>query len=94
MTGRVVIPAQAGIQYAAASRFYPCHLWNTGSPAYAGDDEGPANPSYRNLFDEVLAVSREVDAVSRRRRFDEDNSSAHVLVNPTSKLAIFCKFFR
>jgi len=28
-----------GIQYAAASRFYSCCLWNTGSPAFAGDDE-------------------------------------------------------
>src|SRR6185436_633461 len=28
-----------GIQYAAASRFQHCRLWNTGSPAFAGDDE-------------------------------------------------------
>jgi hypothetical protein len=27
-----------GIQYAAASRFYHQGLWNTGSPAFAGDD--------------------------------------------------------
>ena len=27
-----------GIQYAAASRFYHRRLWNTGSPAFAGDD--------------------------------------------------------
>jgi len=31
-----VIPAQAGIQCAAASRFNHCRLWNTGSPAFAG----------------------------------------------------------
>ena len=30
--------AKAGIQYAAASRFYPNHLWNTGSSAFADDD--------------------------------------------------------
>ena len=30
-----VIPAKAGIQYAAASRFYYWRLWNTGSPAGA-----------------------------------------------------------
>ena len=31
----IVIPAKAGIQYAAASRFYHRRLWNTGSPAFA-----------------------------------------------------------
>src|ERR1700739_2033453 len=35
----VVIPAKAGIQYAAAFRFYHERLWNTGSPAFAGDDD-------------------------------------------------------
>jgi hypothetical protein len=34
-----VIPAQAGIQYAAAYRFNHQRLWNTGSPAFAGDDD-------------------------------------------------------
>ena len=34
----IVITAKAGIQYAAACRFNHCCLWNTGSPAYAGDD--------------------------------------------------------
>ena len=33
---RVVIPANAGIQYAAASRFNHDGLWNTGSPGQAG----------------------------------------------------------
>jgi len=28
-----------GIQYAAAYRFYHQRLWNTGSPAFAGDDD-------------------------------------------------------
>jgi hypothetical protein len=32
-------PRMRGIQYAAASRFSHCSLWNTGSPAFAGDDE-------------------------------------------------------
>jgi hypothetical protein len=31
-------PRKRGIQYAAASRFYQQRLWNTGSPAFAGDD--------------------------------------------------------
>jgi hypothetical protein len=31
----VVIPAEAGIQYAAASRFQSQLLWNTGSSAFA-----------------------------------------------------------
>jgi hypothetical protein len=36
---RPVMPrAMRGIQYAAASRFYDYRLWNTGSPAFAGDD--------------------------------------------------------
>jgi hypothetical protein len=35
----VVILAKAGIQYAAAPRFDPNCLWNTGSPTFAGDDE-------------------------------------------------------
>ena len=30
---------QRGIQYAAAFRFNHCCLWNTGSPAFAGDDD-------------------------------------------------------
>jgi hypothetical protein len=32
-------PRKRGIQYAAASRFNYMCLWNTGSPAFAGDDE-------------------------------------------------------
>jgi len=31
-----VVPAQAGTQYAAASRFKRRRLWNTGSPGQAG----------------------------------------------------------
>src|SRR4051812_18986795 len=34
----VVIPAKAGIQYAAASRSTNRRLWNTGSSAFADDD--------------------------------------------------------
>jgi hypothetical protein len=33
-------PRMRGIQYAAASRFHRWRLWNTGSPACAGDDDG------------------------------------------------------
>jgi hypothetical protein len=36
---KTVIPAKAGIQYAAAYRFNHCCLWDTGSPAFAGDDD-------------------------------------------------------
>jgi hypothetical protein len=35
---KFVIPAKAGIQYAAALVIKPRWLWNTGSPAFAGDD--------------------------------------------------------
>src|SRR5260370_39679956 len=46
------------IQYAAASRFYHQRLWNTGSPAFAGDDgreiashsRGAMRPSCDKLF--------------------------------------------
>ena len=31
-------PRMRGIQYAAAYRFNHWRLWNTGSPAFAGDD--------------------------------------------------------
>jgi len=33
-----VIPAKAGIQYAAAHRLYRCRLWNTDRPVKPGDD--------------------------------------------------------
>jgi len=32
------MPANAGIQYAAADRLYRRRLWNAGSPAFADDD--------------------------------------------------------
>ncbi|EJN14507.1 hypothetical protein PMI42_01917 [Bradyrhizobium sp. YR681] len=35
----VSFPAKAGIQYAAAFRLNHSRLWNTGSPAFAGDDQ-------------------------------------------------------
>jgi hypothetical protein len=34
----VVARLDRAIQYAAAYRFNHCCLWNTGSPAFAGDD--------------------------------------------------------
>src|SRR6516225_7112579 len=34
------MPAEAGIQYAAASRLEHSRLWNTGSSAFADDDNG------------------------------------------------------
>ena len=34
------MPAQAGIQYAAAYRLYRCDLWDTGkTSAFANDDQ-------------------------------------------------------
>jgi hypothetical protein len=35
---KLVIPAKAGIQYAAALAIGPQRLWNTGSSAFADDD--------------------------------------------------------
>src|SRR6266436_2882192 len=37
--GQPVMPAKAGIQYAAAFRFNHRRLWNTGSSAFADDDD-------------------------------------------------------
>jgi hypothetical protein len=39
LTTRCHTPRMRGIQYAAAPRFNHGRLWNTGSPAFAGDDE-------------------------------------------------------
>ena len=36
----LVIPAHAGIRYAAASRLEHSRLWNTGSPVESDDDSG------------------------------------------------------
>ena len=52
---RPVIPAKAGIQYAAACRFSHCGLWDTGSLAFAGDDSrrysrGAFRPGFANRF--------------------------------------------
>ena len=35
----IVMPAKAGIQYAAAVVIERQCLWNTGSPAFAGEDD-------------------------------------------------------
>jgi hypothetical protein len=46
-----VIPAQAGIQYAAAYRFNHRRLWNTGSSAFADDDsKKPSRGAVRPEF--------------------------------------------
>ena len=45
-------PRMRGIQYAAAYRLYRWRLWNTGSPAFAGDDSRNIVPHSRgaNFF--------------------------------------------
>src|SRR4051812_36403341 len=48
----IVIPAKAGIQYAAAFRFYHFGLWNTGSPAFA--------PSRVTTTEYAFAFSRRI----------------------------------
>jgi hypothetical protein len=53
----VVIPAEAGIQY-AASRFSTQLLWNTGSSAFADDD---SRIQFSNSF-----VRRHTFAISPR----------------------------
>jgi len=53
---KVVIPAHAGIQYAATSRLNHQRLWNTGSPAFAGDDEHGLNLQGRTKLRTHLRV--------------------------------------
>jgi hypothetical protein len=43
-------PRMRGIQYAAASRFHHKRLWNTGSPAFAGDDDWVCSVFVLNEF--------------------------------------------
>ncbi|MBR0895445.1 hypothetical protein JQ616_10845 [Bradyrhizobium tropiciagri] len=43
------------IQYTAASQFKHCFLWNTGSPAFAGDDTGGVHDESRTTFIVLLA---------------------------------------
>jgi hypothetical protein len=57
-----VIPAKAGIQYAAAFRFYRWRLWNTGSAAFAGDDSGI---QISNSQDDIVIASQRVGAKRR-----------------------------
>src|SRR5450631_228372 len=52
-------PRKRGIQYAAVSRFSHQRLWNTGSPAFAGDDG-----SERTLFDAGRALLRDASRFS------------------------------
>src|SRR4051812_32620437 len=54
-----------GIQYAAASRPNRCRLWNTGSPAFAGDDRGecrrlPVSPQLALVRRVVRLIDREL----------------------------------
>ena len=58
---RIVIPAQAGIQYAAASRFNHRRLWNTGSP---GHRRAEATPFFERLCRAMTAEY--VFAIPRR----------------------------
>ena len=53
-------PAKASIQYAAVYRFYHCCLWNTGSPAFAGDD--------KRVWDRILAARFASEACQRHPR--------------------------
>jgi hypothetical protein len=39
-----------GTQYAAAFRFYHRRLWNTGSPAFAGDDSGKCDALHATVI--------------------------------------------
>src|SRR5437588_12756051 len=61
------MPAQAGIQYAVAPRFFHWRLWNTGSPACAGDDTGCVFAFSRRIAPELLQVSFAPSIVRGRR---------------------------
>jgi hypothetical protein len=71
-----VIPAKAGIQYAAASRLNHVCLWNTGSPVFAGGD-GLAMFRVRNLNSVVASVSEAIHRAGKEsmdRRFRSSQS--------------------
>src|SRR3954471_7034168 len=57
-------PPKAGIQYAAASRLSHTLLWNTGPPAFAGDDSWWL--SQLNLFRNLM---RQADAANCQNHF-------------------------
>jgi len=59
------MPAQAGIQYAAAPRLKHQRLWNTGSPAFAGDDTALFDRRIRSLMPSLRAKRSNP---SRRKR--------------------------
>jgi hypothetical protein len=78
------------IQYAAVSRFHHQRLWNTGSPAFAGDDEGNSSAFSRREAPEVCVSlslenrgSREcrmraAPAVSRAKWVEKTHTSIQV----------------
>jgi hypothetical protein len=51
-------PRKRGIQYAAAHRFKPSRLWNTGSPAFAGDDIRVQQMVPKRIFKHICARGR------------------------------------
>jgi hypothetical protein len=56
-------PRKRAIQYAAASRLKPRRLWNTGSPAFAGDDEKKAASDLNLKSHHVIARSGSDEAI-------------------------------
>ena len=55
------------IQYAVAPRFYHRRLWNTGSPAFAGDDTGCVSAFSQRIAPEVCRLfSRPLEIRGRR----------------------------
>jgi hypothetical protein len=58
-TAGVVVPAKAGIQYAAASRLHHNGLWNTGSPPRSLSSGGhSADPVAGMRTEHDFAISR------------------------------------
>jgi hypothetical protein len=58
-------PRKRGIQYAAAFRFYHRRLWNTGSPAFAGDDNRGSSALYKSS---LRAPAKQSIASRKERR--------------------------
>jgi hypothetical protein len=50
VTSDVIARLDRAIQYAAAYRLKRCRLWDTGSPAFAGDDHGESNDVFLSSF--------------------------------------------
>ena len=78
-----VMLARAGIQYATASRLKHSRLWNTGSPAEAGDDDPGAVRQRAVRHRAVLQSSRNSKRPASRWKLPRRRLTAAALAAPS-----------